>query len=94
MLQTPKATLEIKELDVDISKDGGSPSNLVLRIQLLPILVHMPEQPLSSDQSGDEGSSLSTQSPITTTPTSSPPFLCQKFSFSSEFGCDKYFSSL
>ncbi|XVF62726.1 hypothetical protein PTKIN_Ptkin09bG0031100 [Pterospermum kingtungense] len=39
-LQTAKATIEVKELKVDISKDGGSKPNLSVKLHILPISVH------------------------------------------------------
>ena len=39
-MQTPKATIEVKELKVDISKDGGSKPNLFVKLHILPISVH------------------------------------------------------
>ncbi|KAL2655846.1 hypothetical protein AAZV13_04G088000 [Glycine max] len=49
VLKTPKFTVEIKELNVDISKDGGSKSNLLVRLQILPIFVHIGEPRASCD---------------------------------------------
>ncbi|OMO57566.1 hypothetical protein COLO4_35270 [Corchorus olitorius] len=40
VLKTPKATIEVKELAVDISKDGGSKPNLFVKLHILPIYVH------------------------------------------------------
>ncbi|XWS25397.1 hypothetical protein CRYUN_Cryun27aG0064900 [Craigia yunnanensis] len=40
VLKTPKATIEVKELKVDISKDGGSKPNLFVKLHILPISVH------------------------------------------------------
>ncbi|XP_022728696.1 protein SABRE-like isoform X2 [Durio zibethinus] len=40
VLKTPKATIEVKELKVDISKDGGSKPNLFFKLHILPISVH------------------------------------------------------
>ncbi|WRX31391.1 FMP27/BLTP2/Hobbit [Theobroma cacao] len=40
VLKTPKATVEVKELKVDISKDGGSKPNLFVKLHILPISVH------------------------------------------------------
>ncbi|CAJ1974051.1 unnamed protein product [Sphenostylis stenocarpa] len=49
VLKTPKSTVEIKELNLDISKDGGSKSNLLVRLHILPIFVHIGEPQLSCD---------------------------------------------
>ncbi|XVF64917.1 hypothetical protein PTKIN_Ptkin09bG0204900 [Pterospermum kingtungense] len=40
VLKTPKATVEVKEVKVDISKDGGSKPNLFVKLHILPISVH------------------------------------------------------
>ncbi|XVE95166.1 hypothetical protein REPUB_Repub02eG0072900 [Reevesia pubescens] len=40
VLKTSKATFEVKELNVDISKDGGSKPNLFVKLHILPIYVH------------------------------------------------------
>lgn len=39
-MQTPRATAEVKELKVDISKDGGSKHNLFVKLHILPISVY------------------------------------------------------
>ncbi|XVF36567.1 hypothetical protein REPUB_Repub19eG0068700 [Reevesia pubescens] len=40
VLKTPKATVDVKELKVDISKDCGSKPNLFAKLHILPISVH------------------------------------------------------
>ncbi|XP_039049976.1 protein SABRE isoform X2 [Hibiscus syriacus] len=40
VMKTPKAAAEVKELKVDISKDGGSKHNLFVRLHILPIYVY------------------------------------------------------
>jgi hypothetical protein len=95
-LQTPKYTVEIKELNVDISKDGGSKSSLLVRLQILPILVHIGEPRDSCDQLsnlGGGGCSSSCQASFAAIERSSAPFICEKFSISCEFGHDRYISS-
>ncbi|CAK7347282.1 unnamed protein product [Dovyalis caffra] len=49
-VRTPKATIDVKELRLDISKDGGSKPNLFVKLKILPILIHMGEPRISSDQ--------------------------------------------
>lgn len=39
-LQTPKATTKVKELKVDIFKEGGSKPNMFFTLHILPISVH------------------------------------------------------
>lgn len=94
-LQTPKFTVEIKELNVDISKDGGSKSSLLVRLQILPILVHIGEPRVSCDQLSNlnGGCSSSCQASFAALERSSAPFICEKFSVSCEFGHDRYISS-
>lgn len=97
ILQTPKSTVEIKELNVDISKDGGSKSSLLVRLQILPILVHLGEPRVSCDQLSnlsDGGCSSSGQASIAAIDRSSAPFICEKFSIFCEFGHNRYISSL
>lgn len=83
---------------MDISKDGGSKSNLLVRLQILPIFVHIgePEPRVSCDLSNLSGGgcSSSAQASVTTIERSSAPFFCEKFSISCEFGHDRYISSL
>ncbi|XP_020218640.1 protein SABRE isoform X1 [Cajanus cajan] len=92
VLKTPKCTIEIKELNVDISKDGGSKSNLLVRLQILPIFVHIGEPRVSCDLSSNlsgGGCSSSSQASIAAIERSSAPFFCEKFSVSCEFGHDR-----
>ncbi|RZC15868.1 Protein SABRE isoform B [Glycine soja] len=89
VLKTPKFTVEIKELNVDISKDGGSKSNLLVRLQILPIFVHIGEPRASCDflsNLSGGGCSSSGQASITALERSSAPFICETFSVSCEFG--------
>lgn len=92
MLQTPKSTVEIKELNVDISKDGGPGSNLLVKLHILPILVHIGEPWVSCDHlsnfSGGECNS-SGQAFIASIERPSAPFICEKVSISCEFGHDR-----
>ncbi|XP_057425311.1 protein SABRE-like isoform X2 [Lotus japonicus] len=92
VLKTQNFTVEIKELNVDISKDGGSKSNVIVRLQILPILVHIGEPRLSCDQLSDlsgGGSISSGQASIAAIERSSAPFICENFSVSCEIGHDR-----
>ncbi|XP_022773030.1 protein SABRE isoform X2 [Durio zibethinus] len=40
VLKPPQATIEVKELKVDISKDGGPKPNLFVKLHILPISIH------------------------------------------------------
>ncbi|KAL8487833.1 hypothetical protein ACS0TY_024229 [Phlomoides rotata] len=77
VLKTPKATVEIKELRVDISKDGGSEARLFVKLQLFPITVHLGESRVTSGES-----SLANQ----LTDGVCPPFSCEEFYVLCEFG--------
>ncbi|KAI4337581.1 hypothetical protein L6164_015978 [Bauhinia variegata] len=83
VLKMPKFTVEIKDLNVDISKDGGSKSNLFVRLHILPILVHIAEPRITSDQLSD---SALGQASMATVERSSAPLICEKFSVLCEFG--------
>jgi hypothetical protein len=94
ILQTPKATIEVKELKVDISKDGGSKPNLFVKLRILPIFVHIGEPRSSCDQSSNfnSGGCISAgQSSFPMIDRSSTPISCEELSLSCEFGHDRYF---
>ena len=77
---------------MDISKDGGSKSNVIVRLQILPILVHTGEPRLSCDQLSNlsgGGSSSYGQASISAIERSSAPLICENFSVSCEFGHDR-----
>lgn len=88
-LQTPKSTVEVKDLIVDISKDGGSKPALVVKLHILPIFVHIGEPRVSCDQSSNlnTGDFVSgSQESFALTEKSSAPFSCEEFSLTCEFG--------
>lgn len=92
-LQTPKARAEIKELELDLSKDRGSAS-FFIKLYLLPISVQIGEPHVvtsthSTDMTGDI--LLAKQ---TSEGSSSPSIHCEKVSFSCEFGHTRYFLHL
>lgn len=93
-LQNPKATVEVKELIVDISKDGGSKPNLVVKLHILPIYVHIGEPRISCDQSANlnTGETFSAgQASFPMMEKYSAPFSCEELSLSCEFGHNRYF---
>lgn len=93
-LQNPKATVEVKELIVDISKDGGSKPNLVVKLHILPIYVHIGEPRISCDQSANlnTGETFSAgQALFPMMEKYSAPFSCEELSLSCEFGHNRYF---
>lgn len=96
MLQTPKSTFEIKELGLDICQDGGSESDLFVRLQILPLVIHIGDPQASCDQlcnSSGGGFGVSSQASIAAVEKSSP-FICEKISISCEFGHVRYYFSL
>ncbi|KAK7321271.1 hypothetical protein VNO77_31751 [Canavalia gladiata] len=91
VLKTPKFTVEIGKVNVDISKDGRSESDLSVSVQILPIVVHNGDPQVSSDQlsnSSGGGSGASSQTSSAATEKLPALFICEKFSVSCEFGHD------
>lgn len=89
MLQTSEAIIEIRELGVDASKDGGSKPALFVKLHLLPIVAHLGVARVSSDQSSSfsgAGYSYGYQAFSTLTDRAPVPFLCEEFYLSCEFG--------
>lgn len=84
--------MEVKELKLDISKDGGTKPNLYVELHVLPILVHLCESRMMSDQSSSSSFERSTASQTTsaTSDRSSPALFCDELSLSTEFGHDRY----
>lgn len=92
LLQTPKARAEIKELELDLSKDRGS-SNYFIKLYLLPISVQIGEpHVVTSTHSPDMNSDI-LLAKQTSEGSSSPSIHCEKVSFSCEFGHNRYFST-
>nr|XP_017218041.1 PREDICTED: protein SABRE isoform X2 [Daucus carota subsp. sativus] len=89
VLRTSQATIDIKELGVDISRDGGSKTALFVKLHLLPIVAHLGVARVSCDQSSSlsgAGYSFGYQASSTLTERASVPFLCEEFHVSCEFG--------
>ncbi|PON89822.1 FMP [Trema orientale] len=92
VLKTPKATVEVKELKVDISKDSGSKQNLFVKLHIVPIVAHLGEQRVSIDHSSNfspGGCLPAGMSSCTTMERSSAPFICEEFSLCCEFDHDR-----
>nr|XP_009795849.1 PREDICTED: uncharacterized protein LOC104242493 isoform X2 [Nicotiana sylvestris] len=90
VVKTPKATVEVKELTLDLSKDGGSKPELFVKLLLAPIFVHFGESRVSYDQSSMHGGSLpSNHTLLGMTERVSAPFSCEEFSITCEFGHDR-----
>ncbi|KFK32806.1 hypothetical protein AALP_AA6G290500 [Arabis alpina] len=95
VVQTPKARAEIKELELDLSKERGS-GKFFIKLYLLPIFLQICESDISSTHSpemvGDTVLHKQTSSKIAED--SSPSsFHCEKLSFSCEFGHNRQSSS-
>lgn len=90
MFQTPKAILDVKELRLDISKDGGSQPSLFVKLHLFPISLYLGESRVSSDQSSVHGEPLSSsQAFFGLTERTSAPFNCEDFSVLCELSHDR-----
>lgn len=92
VVKTPKAMVEVKEVRLDITKDGGSKPNLFIKLHVLPFAIHMGELRINCDQSSnfDTGgciSSSETSFGMMEAPFAS--FNCEEFSLSCEFGHDR-----
>nr|GEU34142.1 protein SABRE [Tanacetum cinerariifolium] len=86
-VKTPKATLEIKDLGVDISKDEGSKPSMYLKLQISPIAIHLGEQHVSDDSlcSSNDSESLSAGNGSMIYK-SSAHFICEEFGLLVDFG--------
>ncbi|KAK4352296.1 hypothetical protein RND71_027814 [Anisodus tanguticus] len=90
VVKTPKATVEVKELTLDLSKDGGSKPKLFVKLLLAPIFVHFGESRVSYDQSSMHGGSFpSNDRLLAMTERVFAPFSCEEFSLTCEFGHDR-----
>ncbi|WVY91260.1 hypothetical protein V8G54_036774, partial [Vigna mungo] len=91
VFKTPKFSVEIGKLNVDISKERGSESDLVVRVQILPIVFNIIEAQDSNQlsESSGGGSNTSIQPTVASTEKTSATFLCEKFSVSCTLGHDR-----
>ncbi|GAB2289692.1 hypothetical protein Dimus_024000 [Dionaea muscipula] len=92
VLKTPKATVEVKHLRVDISKDSSSKTSLFVRLFLSPIVAHIGEPQVSCDQSSsnsNEGCTLISQSSSSLVERAPAAFTCEELSLSCKFGHDR-----
>nr|GMC55113.1 protein SABRE isoform X1 [Ipomoea batatas] len=89
-IRTPKAAVEVKELTLDISKDGGSKAALFVKLSLVPVLVHLGDTRISYDQSSVYGEPVPLQQTLlSVTERTSAPFICEEFSVMCEFGHER-----
>ncbi|KAF5955463.1 hypothetical protein HYC85_008319 [Camellia sinensis] len=92
VVKMPRATIEVKELRVDISKDGGSKPALFVKLYLLPIVVHLGDPRVSYDQSSNfnHGGYTSTNHVSSALMEKTfAPLYCEELTLSSEFGHDR-----
>nr|XP_028963068.1 protein SABRE-like [Malus domestica] len=91
VLKMPKASIEVKELKVDMSKDGASKQNLIVKLQISPIVVLRSDPRVSCDLSNfSTGGSISaSQSSSSMMERTSALFICEDFILSCEFGYDR-----
>jgi len=77
---------------VDISKAAGTESDLLVRVQILPIVFNLIQPQISNElsESSGGGSNTSTQTTVASTEKTSATFVCEKFSVSCTFGQDRY----
>ncbi|KAM1465589.1 hypothetical protein ACFXTO_045077 [Malus domestica] len=91
VLKMPKASIEVKELKVDMSKDGASKQNLIVKLQISAIVVLRSDPRVSCDLSNfSTGGSISaSQSSSSMMERTSALFICEDFILSCEFGYDR-----
>ncbi|XP_072971943.1 protein SABRE-like isoform X2 [Typha angustifolia] len=89
IVKVPKASIEVKDLKIDMSKSGGSNPIINVKIHLIPFLVRMCDSQLSSGQS----SSFNQVDWLVTAQTcsasegyESAPFICGDLLVACEFG--------
>lgn len=80
-------------MGVEISKDGGTKPSILVKLQLLPVVVHVAEPRISFDQSSSFGNGESFtagQTCFAAIEKASAPFVCEEFHLSSVFGHDRF----
>ncbi|XP_027148947.1 protein SABRE [Coffea eugenioides] len=87
VVKTPKATVEVKELRLEISKDGAAQPTLFVKLHLVPVWVYLGESCVTSDIPG--GSLPSGEAFSGLTERTSAPFNCEDFALLCEFGHDR-----
>ncbi|KAL9665175.1 hypothetical protein QQ045_020586 [Rhodiola kirilowii] len=83
--KTPKVSMEIKELKVDISKNGASKPTLLVKLDALPVLILLEESRHGLDQTCNYNT---LGNHVSLMGKSSSPFSCEVVSLSCEFGHD------
>ncbi|KAF3775210.1 SABRE protein [Nymphaea thermarum] len=85
VVKVPQATIEVKDLKLDICKSGGPVPILSVKVQLLPISIQASESHTSCEQSSNSvigGSALAGKSCTT-------PFICEELSLMCEFAHER-----
>ena len=95
ILQTPKATLEVKDLQVDIFRVGKSDPRVLFRLLLSPIVANLGEPQVSYDHSssysdGDGNSILASDQSTSLVNKPFSSFRCNELSVSCEFGHNRW----
>ncbi|KAI3508973.1 hypothetical protein L1887_23996 [Cichorium endivia] len=86
-LPTPKASLEIKDLRLDLNKDPGSKPSVYLKLQVLPIIIHLGEAHVSGDNiSGFKAGQSLHAGDGSTIQRSPAQFICEEFGLLIEVG--------
>eukprot|EP00268_Persea_americana_P058378 TRINITY_DN7055_c0_g1_i3.p1 TRINITY_DN7055_c0_g1~~TRINITY_DN7055_c0_g1_i3.p1 ORF type:complete len:2661 (+),score=516.45 TRINITY_DN7055_c0_g1_i3:441-8423(+) len=92
VVKVPKATVEVKDLVVDISKDGRAMPTLLVKLHLLPILVHVGDSRFSYDQpsTSKQGEYVPVGlASAAMMERNSAPLICEELSLSCEFGHER-----
>ncbi|KAL9272149.1 SABRE-like protein [Drosera capensis] len=86
VFKTRKATFEVKQLKVDLSKDGST--NLLVKLLLSPIVAHMDPAPCNDEPSlmSSEGCDLPCQSSAAQVEKAPASLICEELSVSCKFG--------
>ncbi|CAH9065797.1 unnamed protein product [Cuscuta epithymum] len=89
-LKTPKAAVEIKELALDIFKDGcGSKPSSTVKLNLVPVLVYLGDTQVNSSQASLCAGYAPSKTLVASSEKTSAPFKCEEFSLSCQFGLDR-----
>ncbi|CAA6657811.1 unnamed protein product [Spirodela intermedia] len=89
VLRAPKATIDVKELTVDISKIGGSNTVLLIKLHLLPFLVYICDERLSYDRTSDNNQLGCLPTGHHFAGKNSAPFVCEDLSVLCELGHER-----
>ncbi|KAJ0982380.1 hypothetical protein J5N97_010635 [Dioscorea zingiberensis] len=91
-VKVPKAIIEVKDLKLDVSKNGGSSPVLNIKLYIIPFTVQICDSRLSYDQSSSYNQVdclHPDQSGSAIMEKNSAPFVCEDLSIACEFGHDR-----